>query len=60
MISREKNVLYLEKVKIGSFNCQGIQNKIEDFIFQRELRQYDIFAVNETWLSNGTDININD
>ena len=59
MIGREKNVLYLEKVKIGSFNCQGIQNKIEDFIFQRELRQYDIFAVNETWLSNGTDININ-
>ena len=60
MISRGiNNVLSLKKLKIGSFNCQGIQNKVEDLVFQSELKQHDILAVNETWLSNEKNININ-
>ena len=53
MISKESvNALGLKKLRIGSFNCQGIKGKFEDPIFEKELNEHDIFAVSETWLSN--------
>ena len=51
--------LELKTLKIGSFNCQGIKDKIEDIIFEKELNNHDIFAVSETWLSNKEKISVN-
>ena len=53
------NTLGLKKIKIGSFNCQGIKDKIEDLVFEKELNNHDLFAVSETWLSNEDKISVN-
>ena len=55
---KDNNILKLKDLKIGSVNCQGIKNKIDDLVFQNEIKQHDIFAVNETWLSKEKTINI--
>ena len=43
--------LHLKRLKIGSFNCQGIKTKIEDPVFRDEIKKFDMFAVNETWIT---------
>ena len=38
-------------LKLGSFNCQGIIEKIEDHVFLNDISKYDILGVCETWLN---------
>lgn len=47
-----ENLNFKKILKIGSLNCQGTKNKADDPSFINEIKQYDIFGVNETWLSN--------
>ena len=41
--------------RVGGFNCQGINNKIDDPNFLNDLRKFEIFGVCETWSSKGND-----
>ena len=50
--NKKGNDLKLKLLKIGCLNCQGIINKVDDPMFEDEVKQYDMFAVNGTWLSN--------
>ena len=41
--------------RIGAFNCQGLNDKIEDLSFIKDVSKYDIFGVCETWLDKDND-----
>ena len=38
-------------LRVGSFNCQGIIEKMDDPMFLNSISKYDIFGVCETWLN---------
>ena len=48
----------IKKLVIGSWNINRISDKVDDIDFLNVIKQYDIIALNETWLSPDENIEV--